>query len=129
MPLNPNAQKWVDALRSGKYQQAQSQLSITQTEWNEEKMKYESNGQISYCCLGVLCEVAVQEGVIPSYDKVACYPPSEVTNWVGLNTHQGKYILDGEERYLAETDNDRDRKSFTTIADIIESQPAGLFKE
>lgn len=40
-------QRWVDALRSGDYQQGQSYLA--------------NNG--SYCCLGVLCEVAEFERV------------------------------------------------------------------
>lgn len=39
--LNPNAQKWVDALRSGKYQQGAGCLSA----------------EGKFCCLGVACEV------------------------------------------------------------------------
>lgn len=42
--------KWTEALRSGTYTQGVGQL------------RDQAN---NYCCLGVLCEVAVQEGVIP----------------------------------------------------------------
>lgn len=42
--------KWTEALRSGTYTQGVGQL------------RDKAN---NYCCLGVLCEVAVQEGVIP----------------------------------------------------------------
>jgi hypothetical protein len=46
--LNPNAQKWVEALRSGKYQQTRYLIS-------------RKDGK--YCCLGVACELAIAEGV------------------------------------------------------------------
>lgn len=36
---------WIKALRSGKYQQKQSALRVIE------------DGTVSYCCLGVLCEV------------------------------------------------------------------------
>lgn len=39
-------QKWVAALRSGEYKQGKG------------KLLYHENGETSYCCLGVLCEVA-----------------------------------------------------------------------
>lgn len=55
------ARKWVDALRSGKYQQGKHRLGTVK-----------ENGDIEYCCLGVLCEVAVAEGVIA--------PPSVITS-------------------------------------------------
>ena len=42
--------KWVDALRSGEYAQGRSSL----------------RDHDEYCCLGVLCELAVKEGVIPA---------------------------------------------------------------
>lgn len=39
--MKENIQKWVDALRSGKYKQTQNQLKTTD----------------GYCCLGVYCEI------------------------------------------------------------------------
>jgi len=43
--------KWLDALRSGKYQQTTNVL------------RRERHGAASYCCLGVLCEVVDPDGV------------------------------------------------------------------
>lgn len=51
--MDPDVKRrWLEALRSGRYEQANGYLSI--------------NG--GYCCLGVLCEVAVEDGVIYRYD-------------------------------------------------------------
>jgi hypothetical protein len=44
--------RWTDALRSGSYGQTQNWLR-------------DSTG---YCCLGVLCEIAVQDGVVVQED-------------------------------------------------------------
>lgn len=115
-------ERWVTALRSGEYDQGQKRLQI--------------NGQ--FCCLGVLCDLAVKEGVIPpptfeSYNgiRVARYAeelsvlPDEVSLWAGL-TYKG--VNGGEEHpdnnpragvsNLA-TYNDSGRP-FTEIADLIE---------
>lgn len=44
---------WVEALRSGEYSQGYGQLKLVGPE-----------GSVKHCCLGVLCEVAVKQGVI-----------------------------------------------------------------
>lgn len=46
-------QKWVEALRSGEYLQAQERLKSE--EWDEETEK--PTGKESYCCLGVLLDI------------------------------------------------------------------------
>jgi hypothetical protein len=43
---------WVEALRSGEYEQGQGMLC-----------KMLADGTEEYCCLGVLCEVAIAQGV------------------------------------------------------------------
>lgn len=43
--------KWLKALRSGEYQQGMRRLASV-------------NGQTTYCCLGVLCDLAVKAGVV-----------------------------------------------------------------
>lgn len=45
---------WLTALRSGEYEQAKGTL--------RGKVADEKEG---YCCLGVLCEIAVKQGAIP----------------------------------------------------------------
>ena len=56
--MNPEIKtRWLEALLSGKYQQGagylRSQDALTET-------------ADSYCCLGVLCELAVEDGIIES---------------------------------------------------------------
>lgn len=47
--------KWVAALRSGEYAQAKEAL--------REPAEQRLDGKVGYCCLGVACEVAIQNGV------------------------------------------------------------------
>jgi len=128
MSLNVAAQKWVEALRSGKYQQGRIQLVIQETEWNKDAGRFVPTGEKSFCCLGVLCEVAVQEGVIPSFDEGQCYLPEEVQKWARLKTPQGMFKDKGEDSSVSDVLNDRDRVSFVEIANVIESEPEGLFE-
>lgn len=76
MDLRPEVrEKWVSALRSGEYPQTTGRL-------------HDEDG---YCCLGVLCEVAIKEGVSiakgPRYDGRVFYddkedlPPHSVAEW------------------------------------------------
>lgn len=69
--------RWVAALRSGKYKQGKGALH---------------NRQNEFCCLGVLCELAVEDGVIPSprlsgdhylYELKHGFPPKSVREWAG----------------------------------------------
>lgn len=133
--------KWVAALRSGEYHQGTGYLG--------SKIDQDENGEpvIGYCCLGVLCEVAVAEGIIepPEYDPISenltysGYEHVELTptvrDWAGLET------LDPEVRTpegakdsafhrqanqpgrttLASL-NDADGFTFAQIADVIEEQ-------
>lgn len=82
---------WVKALRSGDYEQGQHYLSYT--DWG---------GQRRMCCLGVLCDLAVQQGVIPPprvdhhgrdlygvrYGSNISLPP-EVMAWAGVESTEG----------------------------------------
>lgn len=117
--MNTNAQKWVAALRSGEYPQAKGELG----------------GPDGYCCLGVACKLYEDEtGVaLPKTGKrytrttlQGAYHP--VAEWVGLRCENGTYTHNGcvLGACLAE-DNDTG-KTFPEIADIIESEPDGLFQ-
>ena len=108
---------WVAALRSGDYKQGKSYLSY----------------QGKFCCLGVLCDLAVNMGVDVDVDANVCdevyydgkedLPPEAIWKWVGL-TDQGGSSECGQLFQL----ND-DGLTFSEIADLIESRPAGLFVE
>lgn len=62
--------KWVEALRSGDFKQ-------TRSEFRRER----GNGDVSYCCLGVLCVVG---GVEPK--------PTACGNWDFADTALGKNL-------------------------------------
>ena len=122
--LNQNAKKWLEALRSGKYEQGKYVLCSTE------------DGD-RFCCLGVACDVYKQthpefkvytndEGnrKFGESDEVL---PSVVKEWLGLDTDTGAYKeTDGDTRALT-TDNDERDLDFEAIARIIESEPDGLF--
>jgi len=85
------ADKWCERLRSGKFKQGRGSL----------KRFGKNDGIITYCCLGVLADMAVEEGVIEEpnlkdnlyfYDNnvYAVLLPPVVQNWAGLKTCEGK---------------------------------------
>jgi len=119
--LNENAKKWVAALRSGEYKQIQNRLG-------------DPNG---HCCLGVACEVAIENGVplkkelhtagFYRYGDDRTSLPAIVQTWLGLATHSGWYDLKDASDHSLMSDNDSRRLTLAQIADIIESEPEGLF--
>ena len=119
MSLNPNAQEWVNDLRSGKFKQAKGRLG---------------NGRGGYCCLGVACLTYQRVTGEKIGDRRLKWRRgggldgalSEIREWLGLFDSEGEYVgYEGKMKALA-SDND-EGKAFTEIADIIESEPEGLF--
>jgi hypothetical protein len=50
--MNPEIKsRWIEALRSGEYEQTKSNLS----------------DGLGYCCLGVLCEIAIEDDVVSKF--------------------------------------------------------------
>lgn len=113
---------WLNKLRSGELTQGQGQLKTFDGE---------------YCCLGVLCEAAVEAGIISpavwdddsyDYNGESGVLPSSVMNWAGLSTTNPiiatpDELLDsprfGCETSLAEL-NDIAGYTFAQIANVIE---------
>ena len=124
--LNSNAQKWIKALRSGEFKQTKGTLT-----------KVEDGGN-AHCCLGVACQIYQEEvGGLKvelsrhadclQYNGEACEyigHLSVVKGWLGLQNSDGYY--DEGSSLVAKNDSG---KTFEEIADIIESEPQGLFKE
>lgn len=130
MANKENIRKWVEALRSGKYQQMKGKLS---------------DGKC-FCCLGVACEVAIENGVKMNkivdnsgteieyqgqLDSSAGELPEDVSRWLDL-------VVDDEDGFLrfssdpklptpehrnfsATTWNDSMEYTFAQIADLIEA--------
>jgi len=112
---------WVEALRSGRYQQVQYKL----------REKPEDGG--GHCCLGVLCEVAKPmlslEGTkeLEDYLDNRGYPPKEILKLLGQNIE----IEDAKYQYIsvqmkdggfipAHSLNDSYNMTFDQIADLLE---------
>lgn len=120
--MNPEIKKrWVAALRSGKYVQGKGRLKQRR---DHEKSKY--------CCLGVLAEIAVQDGVIDpprkredgsyEYDGDAHTLGTKVQEWAGLCDANPIMCGVGKADYASLARLNDDGMSFTEIADVIEKQ-------
>jgi hypothetical protein len=107
-----NRRKWVEALRSGEYEQAIRRL----------------HREGAHCCLGVACRVAgLTDEELGGYANLTHQRRwGKVRDFFGLRDGFGSYnVDDGYSRCL--TDDNDEGKSFAQIADIIESEPDGLF--
>ena len=113
---------WVEALRSGEYDQGR--------EWLHRDDKY--------CCLGVACHLAIEDGVAVEvaqsqyndsilYDDEGAWLPESVRLWLGICTDTGTYTARNGRKTALSSRNDSGVK-FPKIADIIESEPKGLFE-
>lgn len=116
--LNPNAKKWVEALRSGQYQQTQGAL----------------HKETGWCCLGVACDLYAKKFPIlrnwksnhEYFDGCALGTPGIVAEWLGLRTTVGSFLLSNGEYSSLAGMNDAGVR-FSVIANLIESAPSGLF--
>jgi hypothetical protein len=119
--------KWVTALRSGKYPQGKGQL----------KAIPKGSDVAEYCCLGVLCELAVEEGVLPAPTRgdregmevifaygtmdEAAVLPREVKKWAGLDSSNPLLLVHPDKGPISAANlNDTQGYTFDQIADLIE---------
>ena len=130
--MNPEVkQKWIDALRSGDYEQGSEKL----------------RGPNGYCCLGVLCDLYIKEnnkewdfGGYGEYgeetnpqpmdywyfDEESEFLPESVMNWAKLYLRNPILRVDDNDEMFefneeVSTLND-EGYSFSMIADLIEAQ-------
>lgn len=115
--MNPAIkEKWVNALRSGKYKQARNTL----------------RNKKGFCCLGVLCDIYLKEkkkkwdiaGKGLSYygskafdDGQTTLLPEKVVKWSGLDSDNPSLLGD----MRASTLNDARKYPFEIISDLIEA--------
>jgi len=108
-------EQWVEALRSGKYEQTKGALRAGD----------------KFCCLGVACDISKLGVWVPASKKytsvsdtntykVGKYQqyielPDEVMDWLGVSHRE----CETDEGYLSKINDDG--ASFSEIADIIES--------
>ncbi len=80
---------WVDALRSGEYWQGHLQLKTI------------THGEVTHCCLGVLCELYNKHTDEPlietinddhcSFDYYSVSLPPVVQVWAGMESNDGRF--------------------------------------
>jgi hypothetical protein len=94
------AERWAAALESGDYKQGIGQLTSVTPDGDRD------------CCLGVLCKLAIEDGVPISsssqsppsheddgviygviYDESATLLPHMVMQWAGMKTSNGAYTV------------------------------------
>jgi hypothetical protein len=130
--------QWQAELRSGKYAQGKRALASRQTSTDEDGNSVTSN---TYCCLGVLCELAKAEGVVKSFDvnynndvpyglapteanpypqTSTSYLPQPVIDWAGLVTQDGDPLLTIGEDYKRASEHNDNERTFADIADALD---------
>lgn len=128
--------KWLEALRSGEYEQGEGYLDVL-----------EADGTRKFCCLGVLCDLAVKDGLEIEFTRTenggtgfygnageryseSAFLPKAVQDWAGVDS-EGSIPGDGvditnksgdevtENALIAVNDSG---VPFTKIADLIEER-------
>jgi hypothetical protein len=114
--MNPQIkQKWLNALRSGEYQQTQRYL-------------HDENG---FCCLGVLCDLYGKENNVEwnlannghnyVFQDMVTILPRSVVEWAGVKDHNADFIINETRTETLANLNDTGF-TFNEIADVIEEQ-------
>ncbi len=93
---------WADTLATTEVPQARAQLASGDAR----------------CCLGVACDLAVEHGVIESYDPTAMFAPEPVREWIGLTVDKAWGNDPSAQSYYSNL-NDGKRWSFKQIADEV----------
>ena len=107
-------EKWIAALESGEYMKGTGKLCLV-----------ESSGHTTFCCMGVLAELAIGDGVevekiwndtFAQYQGELAFLPHVVRDWAGLKTTNGAY-KDEKEYSLVELNDESD--GFEPVIEII----------
>lgn len=138
------AKLWIDALRSDRFKQTEGSLHTV-----KERVivleRHQDTGQVlrtktipaGHCCLGVLCELAIEAGVEVEksmiygngyeelYDGKAGALPASVMDWAGMRTGDGDFKTKDMCNESLAALNDAG-KTFAEIADIIEEYKKDL---
>lgn len=108
-------EKWVAALRSGDYKQGFNRLKTVMNDLDGKDVS-------SYCCLGVLCDLASKEGIIKELNHGFFGTSLNNCNQFSLPVEVAKWVeidMTGEMTILARY-NDKHKLTFNQISDFIE---------
>ena len=107
--------RWIAALESGEYMKGKGRLCAER-----------STGHTVFCCLGVLCELALKDGVDlvkewslagATYDGEGSFLPGSVVDWAGMHSSNGEFCDSDEEDTLVGLNDDSD--AFEPVIEII----------
>ena len=125
-----NRAKWVEALRSGDYEQGRGRLFVSPESAETRKEYYTSEQEVDWtkpghCCLGVAADLAVKEGVVEQFEDSLAFPSDEVIDWLGLAYRDGPTSVTWDsgtsDRTVSLSSlNDDFGLTFNEIADLIE---------
>jgi ribosomal protein S14 len=137
----PAVTRWLEALRSGKYEQGKEHL-------------HQIGDSTQFCCLGVACAVSdlvtaseitstsiigsircMKYGSDPNEPNTHAYPPNIIKDELGLVSREGDFIANAETRAIFDSGASKcslvhlndSGATFEQIAQIIELRPQGLF--
>lgn len=127
LQMNPEIRaKWTAALRSGEFEQGLGKLNYIDLD----------TGRRKNCCLGVLCDLAVDAEVVifqdendhVSYGRFqnSTSLPEEVMDWAGLTSDDPILLTrpyadgSGQESITCAMANDSQHLTFAQIADLID---------
>jgi hypothetical protein len=114
--------KWVEALRSGRYEQNKHGLCVVDPDGGDG---------IAHCCLGVLCELALEGGALSAacrkvddsgrvwFTGRSAYLPVDVVKWSGLPDSDPIVWFDDAIARLGDRDTQRARASGALSHDIV----------
>lgn len=142
--MNDNVKKWVEELRSGEHAQAQNKLKA--------RVDSGPDAPVGFCCLGVACDLYGRETGLGKWveeedgtfmfvsvgDEVMFsnqeeFLPLPVMRWLGISENDGAFkkevMIDDCSTHGSLVSLNDHSYTFEQIADVIELEPEGLFKE
>ena len=132
MKLTTLQEKWLQALENGSYDQASVRLGryrhengcLAGTDSEEEA----SNPPNCFCCMGVACEIARNEGLIESYNPTNSYPDTDVIRLFGFLASNYICGMSGDKGTVAlALLNDKEHLTFPEIAAKVRQSPETYF--
>jgi hypothetical protein len=135
-------EEWCDILESGMVEQCHGNLIDVEPDFGEDSESDEVAGyKQSYCCLGVLCEIAASKGIIDERKDHECgfkgknqkdldtsFLPKDVMAWMGFDNEnpEVKYLkgkAPDNDGYLDLAEiNDTYGESFKKIASLLRKE-------
>lgn len=128
MRMNRKIKKlWLKALRSGEYQQARGRMRVSKRSApNTRADAHVTDDKTAHCCLGVLTEIALREGIIQTFETSSrrnSMPCMAVRNWAELDKRAADNLAGkNDASKVGASSSCWPRNNFAAIADYIERE-------